>query len=205
MRMRFISVTYDFGGSSTSLERHYRELREAMLQPGQSYAYMKRASAWRPPTDIHEMPDAYLVKMELAGMRDEDIDIALYPNALVITGQREDDKDHDETVCYHEAQVRYGSFRTDLLLPSAVRPDEAEATYDRGFLRIRLPKAVGDEVDDEADDDRGDTYPAAGRKTVPGAPANRRISYSAPDNQTSEFQEAGGQSLRTPNLPRGDR
>lgn len=196
MRMRFISVTYDFGGSSTSLERHYRELREAMLQPGQSYAYLKRASAWRPPTDIHETPDAFLVKMELAGMRDEDIDVALYPNALVITGQRADDNDHDETVCYHEAQVRYGSFRTDVLLPSAVRPEAAEATYDRGFLRIRLPKAVRGEMSS----DRAEALP-----TGTAGATGKQASYSAPDNATSQFQEAGSQTNRTPNLPRGNR
>lgn len=141
MRLRYVSVTYSFGGSSPSLERHYRELREAMLHPAQHYSGLQPAT-WRPPLDIHETEHAITVKAELAGMREEAIDIALYENALVISGQRDDDSDHDETAYYHEAQVRYGPFRAEIALPMPVERDAAAATYENGFLRVRLPKAL---------------------------------------------------------------
>lgn len=142
MRVRYLSITYQFGGSAPSLERHYRELREAMLHPGQHYAYMQPSAPWRPPMDIHETPDAFLVKVEVAGMRDESVEVVLYDNALVVTGQREDDSDHDETLCYHEAQVRYGLFRADAMLPVDVRKEDVAVTYKDGFLRVRLPKVA---------------------------------------------------------------
>ena len=141
MRWRYTSVSYQFGGASTSLERHFRELREAMLHPSQHYNLLQPAAPWRPPMDIHETPDAIAIKIELAGMRDEDIEISLYANALVVMGRREDDFDHDETICYHEAQVRYGPFRADVLLEVPIHQEAAEATYQNGFLRILLPKA----------------------------------------------------------------
>jgi HSP20 family molecular chaperone IbpA len=144
MRLRFISVTYTFGGASPSLERHYRELREALLHPAQHYAAGQPA-AWRPPIDIHETQDAIIVKAELAGMAEDAIDIALYDNALVITGQREDDSEHPQTAYYHEAQVRYGPFRAEIALPAQIQHEACEASYQNGFLRIRLPKAVSAE------------------------------------------------------------
>lgn len=142
MRLRYISVSYQFGGATSNLERHYRELRDSMLHPGNHYSYLQPGAAWRPPMDIHETPDAILVKVELAGIREDSIEITLYENALVVVGQRDDDHDHDETVCFHEAQVRYGPFRADVALPMKVLADGSEASYSDGFLRIRLPKAV---------------------------------------------------------------
>jgi HSP20 family protein len=142
MRWRYATYSYQFGGASTSLERHFQELREAMLHPGQHFNLLQPAAPWRPLMDIHETPDAIAVKIELAGMREEDIEINLYPNALVVTGRREDDFDHDETICYHEAQVRYGPFRADVLVGVPIQQETAEATYQNGFLRITLPKAA---------------------------------------------------------------
>jgi HSP20 family molecular chaperone IbpA len=141
MRLRYISVTYAFGGTTPSLDRHYRELREAMLHPAQHYTAGQPA-AWRPPMDIHETQQAIIVKAELAGMAEEAIDIALYDNALVITGQREDDSDHAQTAYYHEAQVRYGPFRAEIVLPAPIQREACEATYQNGFLRVTLPKAA---------------------------------------------------------------
>lgn len=142
MRLQFRAVDYQFGGSAQSLERYFRELRGELLRQGQHYGLLQPASQWRPPVDIHETPDALLMKVELAGMREDDIEITLYSNALVIAGRRDDDVEHDDTLCYHEAQVRYGPFRAEVLLPAPVRQDAVKATYENGFLRVRLPKVV---------------------------------------------------------------
>lgn len=145
MRLRYKYVTYHFGedqSSQQSLERHYRQLMDELLRQGQHHTLPQRAVQWRPPADIHETPDTIVVKMELAGMREEDIEVTLYEDALVVTGRREDDSDHDNTVYYHEAQIRYGPFRAEVLLPGPVRRDAVEARYENGFLRVMLPKVT---------------------------------------------------------------
>lgn len=145
MRLQYVETVYSFGGAAQSLERHYRELRDELLRQGRHYGVFQHSGPWRPPVDIHETEQAILVKLELAGMREDQIDVLLYQNALVISGKREDDVDHDEELCYHEAQVRYGLFRVEIALPTPIRAEAVAASYENGFLRIRLPKAVPSE------------------------------------------------------------
>jgi HSP20 family protein len=157
MRLRFRSISYTVGRTPASLERHYRELRETMLRAGQHYD-LQPAMPWRPPIDIHETPEAIQVKIELAGVPEDGLDITLYDNALVVSGQRENDIEPNEFVYYHEAQVRYGPFRADILLPAPIEHDAVQATYEQGFLRVRLPKSalkpVGTPMPDGADEAR---------------------------------------------------
>jgi HSP20 family molecular chaperone IbpA len=145
MRLRYKYVTYHFGAdpaTQQSLQRHYHQLMDELLRQGQHHPLPPGAAQWRPPADIHETPEAVLVKMELAGMREEDIEVTLYEDALVVTGRREDDSEHGDTVYYHEAQIRYGPFRAEILLPASVQRDAVEARYENGFLRVLLPKAA---------------------------------------------------------------
>lgn len=144
MRLRFRSIEYQFGGASSSLERYFRDLRDELLRQGQHIG-LHAAGQWRPPVDIHETADLIRIKIELAGMSEDSIEVTLYDNALVVAGRRDDDSEHDGEVCFHEAQVRYGPFRAEILLPAPVQQDATEATYENGFLRLRLPKAAASE------------------------------------------------------------
>ena len=91
--------------------------------------------------DIHETPNAVLVKIELAGMDEESVQITLYPNAIVVIGERIDDSENDEATYYREAQIRYGPFRADAYLSTPIDAEMASAVYRNGFLRITLPRA----------------------------------------------------------------
>ena len=145
MRLRLRSIEYQFGGASQSLERYFRDLRDELLRQGQHYGMLHTAGQWRPPVDIHETPETIQIKIELAGMTEDSVEVTLYDNALVVQGNREDDSEHDESICYHEAQVRYGPFRAEILLPAPVDRDHVDASYENGFVRIRLWKAaIGD-------------------------------------------------------------
>lgn len=184
MRLRFHPVIYHSGSAAPSLEHHYRQLRGAMFHLGQQYNYLQPGAVWRPAMDIHETPDAVLVKIELAGIEEESIEITLYHNAIVVAGQRIDDSNYDEETYYHEAQIRYGPFRADAYLSTPVEAELATAVYQNGFLRISLPrKSPENETSGEPGLEQG------GGKDDPGA-SESDASHLLPVGQTTVSEPA---------------
>lgn len=140
MRMRYRYVTYRYAdGSQQQLERHYRQLVQDALRQSQQSS-LQRSVTWRPLADIHESAQMISVKIELAGMKEEDIEVTLYKDALVVSGERLDDHEHGVNLYYHEAQIRYGPFRVEVFIPAPVDADAATARYENGFLWVDLPK-----------------------------------------------------------------
>jgi len=193
MRLRFHPVIYHSGSAALSLEHHYRELRDAMFHLGQQYTYLQPGAVWRPAMDIHETPTAVLIKIELAGIEEEGIEITVYPNAIVVAGQRIDDSDCDEATYYHEAQIRYGPFRADAYLSTPIQPEMTSAVYQNGFLRITLPRQPQENVsleepgrqhdaeknDDDASESGLASWSSASQSTVSEA-ATGRLTNSTP-------------------------
>jgi HSP20 family protein len=134
MRMRYRYVTCRYQeGSQKQLELHYRQLLHDVLHQSQ-------LNTWRPLTDILESPRLIKVRVELAGMQEEDIEVTLYEDALVISGERRDSQEHQEGLNYHEAQIRYGPFRVEVFILGPVMQDAVTARYENGMLLVDLPK-----------------------------------------------------------------
>jgi len=140
MRIRYRYVTYRYtDGSQQQLERHYRQLvHDALRQSHQSI--LQRSATWRPLADIRESAEMLMVKIELAGMKEEEIDVTLYEDALVVSGERHEEPEGNENVYYHEAQIRYGPFRIEVLLLLPIDREGVKARYENGFLWVDLPK-----------------------------------------------------------------
>lgn len=97
-----------------------------------------RPHTWRPPTDLYETEDAIIIRVEIAGMRESDFTISLTERILTIRGVRQDTS---ERRAYHQMEIPFGEFSTELELPYTVTTDKVDATYRDGFLRITLPIA----------------------------------------------------------------
>ena len=140
MRIRYRHVTYRYtDGSQQQLERYYRQLlHDALRQSHQSI--LQRSATWRPLADIRESAEMLMVKIELAGMKEEEIDVTLYEDALVVSGERHEEPEGNENVYYHEAQIRYGPFRIEVLLLLPIDREGVKARYENGFLWVDLPK-----------------------------------------------------------------
>ena len=86
---------------------------------------------------MYETEDNVIVKMEIAGMRDEDLEVALQDNQLSISGAR---ADSTERKAYHQMEIPFGKFSVGIELPVQVNTESATAEYKDGFLTIQLPK-----------------------------------------------------------------
>ena len=107
------------------------------LWPSEEWGRMRSRRAWRPPTDVYETSSHVVVRVEVAGVREEDFHLSLSENRLVIEGWR---RDPGEKLAYQRMEVNYGEFRTEVHVPWSLREDEIEAMYEDGFLSVRLPK-----------------------------------------------------------------
>jgi HSP20 family protein len=97
-----------------------------------------RSSVWRPPTDIYETDESFVVKVEIAGMREEDFIVAAENRLLRIEGIRPDAVGRR---AYHQMEILSGKFEVEVDLLVAVDMESAVAEYRDGFLTITLPKA----------------------------------------------------------------
>lgn len=94
-------------------------------------------STWSPPTDVYETEESCVIKLEIAGMRDEDFEVAFENNILMISGNR---LDLNERRAYHQMEIRFGKFEIAVELPMVVDIEKATAGYQDGFLVVVLPK-----------------------------------------------------------------
>ena len=98
-----------------------------------------RPHLWRPPTDLFETTSAYVVRVEIAGMQDAELNIAVEERQIAIYGLRQPPAEH---AAYHQLEVRFGDFLTSLELPGRVDSDHIKANYQDGFLLVTLPKVA---------------------------------------------------------------
>jgi HSP20 family protein len=96
---------------------------------------------WVPNTDVYELDDTLVVKVELAGMRREDLELVIEGNRLMISGHRPDGT-RGSKCNFLVMEINYGPFECVLEIPSRFDLNRAKASYQNGFLEIEVPKAV---------------------------------------------------------------
>ena len=105
----------------------------------------RRGAIWVPPTDFVETEDQLIVQVEIAGVKLSDLVVSLQDRRLIISGTRSDRGPAQRA--YHQMQVRFGDFATEVELPAPVDEGAIEASYIDGFLRIVLLKQKPRQID----------------------------------------------------------
>jgi HSP20 family protein len=92
-----------------------------------------------PPVDVYEDAQQLVLKLEVPGIRQEDLDVRVENQTLTIKGERKLEKDEKQEN-FHRIERRYGSFTRSFTLPQTVDTTAPKATYENGVLTIALPK-----------------------------------------------------------------
>ena len=121
----------------TIVRKSFSALTETRREVRHTVSWHVRSTTWSPPTDLYETEENCVIKVEVAGMRDEDFEVAFENNILMIHGQR---LDQNEKRAYHQMEIRFGRFEIAVEIPVVVDIEKANADYKDGFLVIRLPK-----------------------------------------------------------------
>ncbi|WP_020494518.1 Hsp20/alpha crystallin family protein [Verrucomicrobium sp. 3C] len=94
---------------------------------------------WRPLADITEDDKEYLVKLELPGMKREEVKVSMESGVLTISGERKLEKEEKDKK-YHRVERAYGSFSRSFVIPDEVVVDKIDAQFKEGVLQVHLPK-----------------------------------------------------------------
>ena len=94
---------------------------------------------WKPLLDVVDNKDGILLKVEIPGVKQEDISISVEDNTLTVKGERKQESQMNEEGC-SRFERSYGAFQRSVLLPPTVDADRVKATYKDGVLEIQLPK-----------------------------------------------------------------
>ncbi|SRR6266567_2824247 len=96
---------------------------------------------WIPNTDVYVAEGNLVIKVELAGMRREDLELTVEGNRLIISGQRPDGT-RGAKCKFLVMEINYGSFECVIEIPAGYDARDAKAGYQNGFLQIDVPRAV---------------------------------------------------------------
>ena len=126
-------------------------LRDTIINPAFSHQLsMKKISTWRPAVEIKQSEKNYIVKVQLPGVKKDDISVELDNDFMTITAEIEEDKEEKEqkekNMKYHTCEFRYGKYKRTISFDQPIRSEEAETDYRNGILTITLPKQQIEEV-----------------------------------------------------------
>jgi HSP20 family protein len=94
---------------------------------------------WIPAMDLVEAEDNFVLRADLPGLSESDVNIELEDNVLMISGERK--AEHQERQeGYYRLERASGAFSRSLTLPEGVDPEAVQASFDRGVLEVRIPK-----------------------------------------------------------------
>jgi HSP20 family protein len=96
-------------------------------------------TSFAPPVDIYEDEHTIVVKMEVPGIDEKDIDVRIESSTLTVHGERKIEKEEKEEN-FRRVERQYGSFTRSFTLPSSVDTGQVSAHYDKGILKISLAK-----------------------------------------------------------------
>lgn len=121
----------------TIVRRTHPTMIEARREIFHAISWQVSFSGWNPPTDVFETEENFIVRVEIAGMKDADFEVAIENQILMISGNR---SEPNERRAYRQMEIRFGKFEIAVEISVPVEIERAVAEYKDGFLVVQLPK-----------------------------------------------------------------
>src|SRR5579863_6820694 len=137
MTMTVLTRWEPFREFATLQDRINRAFRESYSEAGRDESLI--ASSFAPAVDVYEDEHSVTLKIEVPGIDEKDIDVRVENNTLTVHGERKFEKDEKEEN-FRRVERQYGSFTRSFTLPQTVDTEKVSANYDKGILKISLPK-----------------------------------------------------------------
>jgi HSP20 family protein len=97
------------------------------------------ARRWTPAMDLLETEDEFVLRADLPGLSESDVNIELEDNVLTLSGERK--TEHEEKrEGFYRMERAYGAFSRSLTLPKGIDPEAVTAAFQNGVLEVRVPK-----------------------------------------------------------------
>lgn len=109
------------------------------FNPSQADTKPAATAAFVPPVDVYEDENKVVLKLEVPGLKREEIDIQLDNHTLTVRGERKFEKEENREN-FRRIERRYGSFYRAFTLPNTLNTEQVKADYDAGVLRVEVQK-----------------------------------------------------------------
>ena len=120
--------------------RRFEDIFGRPFLPGIWRSFPSAEMVWAPAIDVVEEEDKFSVKVELPGVKEEDVNVSIIGDTLIIEGEKKAESEVKRKGYYY-SETSYGSFSRSITIPSSIDINKIEANYDKGILEIDLPKA----------------------------------------------------------------
>ncbi|MBI3963009.1 MAG: Hsp20/alpha crystallin family protein [Deinococcus sp.] len=127
----------DLWDPTSVLSNIRRELDRFLEEP---YASVPGQQGWSPPVDIFETEQSLVIRAELPGVQQKDIEITVQDGTLALKGKKDLSPDVRREQ-YHRMERTYGPFQRSFALPPNVNQEKVSAKFAGGVLEITLPKS----------------------------------------------------------------
>jgi len=126
-------------GELEEMERRFEDALGRMLHPEVWRRRPIEERHWAPPVEMFEKEDKFVIKVELPGMKEGDVDVSVVGDTLTVKGERKAEAEVKEED-YYACERLYGRCSRTIALPATADAEKIEASFEDGVLEVTLPK-----------------------------------------------------------------
>ena len=122
-------------------ERRFEDVLGRVFHPEVWRRYPVQERHWAPPVEMFEKEDKFVIKVELPGMKAEDVDVSVVGDRLVVKGERKSETEVKEED-YYTCERLYGRCSRTIAPPTTADTEKIEASFENGVLEVTFPKTA---------------------------------------------------------------